>query len=222
MTTGMNDELGDGKVLKLPFNIGNGRNFFTESNGKPSIELKLYRKSLADPSKFAQQKKLNKADSENSTTQVDESIGTPSVENKRLGLLGRVCFHKSAEGPPGHAHGGALAYVLDEAMGGTAWAFLYPVVAASLSFSYKAMSPLDEVFEIETHIHKIDLSLVISGVVRRLDGQILVEAKSEFAILRRSKIDKLMSAVGPLDQSFDIDLLHWAEEKPKTNNEKPK
>ena len=36
-------------------------------------------------------------------------------------LVGKIWFGPGAEGPPGHAHGGSMAAVLDEAMGAGAW-----------------------------------------------------------------------------------------------------
>ena len=41
------------------------------------------------------------------------------------------------EGPPGLSHGGALASLLDEAMGAAAWAAGHRVVAVNLNVSFK-------------------------------------------------------------------------------------
>ena len=40
------------------------------------------------------------------------------------------------EGPPGHAHGGSMAAVLDEAMGAAAWMEGHLVVAVRLATSF--------------------------------------------------------------------------------------
>ena len=45
-------------------------------------------------------------------------------------LLGKILFGAGAQGPPDHVHGGAMAAILDESMGGVAWQSGHPVVAA--------------------------------------------------------------------------------------------
>ena len=58
-------------------------------------------------------------------------------------LVGRAWFGPGAQGPPGHAHGGAIAAVLDEAMGAAAWVEGHIVVAARLDTNFQRMLPLD-------------------------------------------------------------------------------
>ncbi len=57
-------------------------------------------------------------------------------------LVGRAWFGPGAQGPPGHAHGGAIAAVLDEAMGAAAWVAGHVAVAARLDTSFLRMLPL--------------------------------------------------------------------------------
>lgn len=57
-------------------------------------------------------------------------------------LVGRAWFGPGAQGPPGHAHGGAIAAVLDEAMGAAAWVAGHIAVAARLDTSFQRMLPL--------------------------------------------------------------------------------
>jgi len=57
-------------------------------------------------------------------------------------LVGRAWFGPGAEGPPGHAHGGSMAAVLDEAMGAAAWMAGHKVVAVQLDTSFRRMLPL--------------------------------------------------------------------------------
>jgi acyl-coenzyme A thioesterase PaaI-like protein len=57
-------------------------------------------------------------------------------------LMGRAWFGPGAQGPPGHAHGGAIAAVLDEAMGAAAWVAGHIAVAARLDTSFQRMVPL--------------------------------------------------------------------------------
>ncbi|MDX1414862.1 MAG: PaaI family thioesterase [Candidatus Promineifilaceae bacterium] len=46
------------------------------------------------------------------------------------------------QGPPGHAHGGALAAILDEIMGTAAWNSGFMVMAANLNVDYVLPVPL--------------------------------------------------------------------------------
>jgi acyl-coenzyme A thioesterase PaaI-like protein len=57
-------------------------------------------------------------------------------------LVGRAWFGPGAQGPPGHAHGGAVAAVLDEAMGAAAWVAGHVAVAARLDTNFRRMLPL--------------------------------------------------------------------------------
>ena len=49
-------------------------------------------------------------------------------------VLADFTFDKRHQGPPGHADGGSLAAVLDEAMGAAVWLAGHSVVAAHLSW----------------------------------------------------------------------------------------
>ena len=60
-----------------------------------------------------------------------------------------------AEGPPGHAHGGSLAAVLDESMGFCAWANGYPVVAATISTSFRKSLPMRCIAHVEARVYQV-------------------------------------------------------------------
>jgi acyl-coenzyme A thioesterase PaaI-like protein len=64
----------------------------------------------------------------------------------------------SKEGPPGHVHGGALATMLDEAMGAAAWGMGHKVLAANLNINYKLPVPLG-------------MELVVRGWVDHQEGR---------------------------------------------------
>src|SRR6185369_4259517 len=57
-------------------------------------------------------------------------------------LVGKAWFGPEAEGPPGCAHGGSIAAVLDEAMGAAAWMRGNPVVVRTLSVEFRSLLPL--------------------------------------------------------------------------------
>ncbi|MEJ2200572.1 MAG: hotdog domain-containing protein [Desulfuromonadaceae bacterium] len=67
-------------------------------------------------------------------------------------LRARIWFGPETEGPPGHAHGGAMAAVLDEVLGLAAWAAGYPIVVGNLNVSFRNLLPLEQVVTVESRI----------------------------------------------------------------------
>src|SRR5690349_90349 len=53
-----------------------------------------------------------------------------------------VTLDARQQGPPGHAHGGCLSAILDEAMGAVVWCAGHPVVAGRLEVDFKRAVPL--------------------------------------------------------------------------------
>lgn len=106
----------------------------------------------------------------------------------------------SEQGPPGHAHGGALAAILDEIMGTAAWHAGFMVLAANINIDFRLPVPLG-------------VELKVQGVVTGHDGRkvftrselylpdcriavigkgIFVEAKNLFTKPGTSEFDKLL------------------------------
>lgn len=57
-------------------------------------------------------------------------------------LHASIRFGVATEGPPDSVHGGAIAAVLDEAMGAVCWMNGHPVVGARITINYLQMTPL--------------------------------------------------------------------------------
>lgn len=70
-------------------------------------------------------------------------------------LVSRVWFGPQAEGPPGHAHGGSMAAVLDHCMGISSWAAGIPVVAASITINFHRKLPLGQIITAEAHVNDV-------------------------------------------------------------------
>ncbi len=88
-------------------------------------------------------------------------------------LAAKAWFGPGAEGPPGNAHGGSLAAVLDEAMGAAAWFAGHAVVAANLHLKFRRMVPLGTVVLASTRLTTVDGRKVrTAGMLRSLDGAI--------------------------------------------------
>ena len=67
-------------------------------------------------------------------------------------LMARIWFGPETEGPPGNAHGGSMAAVLDEVLGLAAWAAGYSVVVGNLNVSFKNLLPLQQVVTVESRV----------------------------------------------------------------------
>ena len=88
-------------------------------------------------------------------------------------VLARFAFQQAQQGPPGHVHGGALAAVLDEAMGAAAWAAGYPVLAAEIRVRYIKPVPLYRPVTVEARILRVEARKVYT------EGRILLEEGTE-------------------------------------------
>ena len=67
-------------------------------------------------------------------------------------LRARIWFGPETEGPPGHAHGGSVAAVLDEVLGLAAWAAGYPIVVGNLNVSFRNLLPLEKVVTVDSRV----------------------------------------------------------------------
>jgi acyl-coenzyme A thioesterase PaaI-like protein len=73
-------------------------------------------------------------------------------KNSEQRLRARIWFGPETEGPPGHAHGGSMAAVLDEVLGLAAWAVGYPVVVGNLNISFRNQLPLEQVVTVASEV----------------------------------------------------------------------
>ncbi len=104
-------------------------------------------------------------------------------------LVGRVWFGPGSEGPPGYAHGGSVAAVLDEAMGVAAWLAGHPVVAARLVTNFRDMVRLGTDATFEAWVAELDGRKVTTRA--RLvgpDGTLLADADALFVIVQDDRI----------------------------------
>ncbi len=100
------------------------------------------------------------------------------------GLVAKVWFGPLAKGPPGHAHGGSTAAVLDEAMGLSAWSAGHAVVAARITIEYRQLVPLERVHRLWAHVEKVDGKRVLTkGAIEDAEGRLLVGGTGVFVVL---------------------------------------
>jgi uncharacterized protein (TIGR00369 family) len=87
----------------------------------------------------------------------------------------RVTLSLSQQGPPGYAHGGASAALLDEAMGCAVWSAKHQVVSVNLQINYKKPLPLETPIWVNALIESIEGRVVnASSSISLEDGTILV------------------------------------------------
>jgi acyl-coenzyme A thioesterase PaaI-like protein len=99
-------------------------------------------------------------------------------------LHGEGSIPRGYQGPPGHAHGGSLAAILDELMGLLLWRLGHKVVAVHLDFDYRHPTPLETPLKAESWI--VDRGRRSITVASRLvlpDGSTAVEGKGVFVEL---------------------------------------
>ncbi len=99
-------------------------------------------------------------------------------------LVARVWFGPGAQGPPGHAHGGSMAAVLDETMGMAAWVAGHSVVAAGLNIEFRRMLPLGTVATVETRIAAVEgRKIRVEGRILDREGNSYAEAAGLFIVI---------------------------------------
>jgi len=96
-------------------------------------------------------------------------------------LLARAWFGPGAKGPPGHAHGGSIAALLDEAMGCCAWHTGHPVLAARIEVAFRHSLPLGRVYMVEAWVERASgRKFTLQGRLRGQDGVLYAESEGLF------------------------------------------
>ena len=100
------------------------------------------------------------------------------VEGDRV--LGSVRFDRRQEGAPGFAHGGAVATVLDDALGTVLILVQRPAVTANLNVDFRAPAFLGRELSVEAKCERIE-GRKLHLVGRLLDGkEIIAEGRALF------------------------------------------
>ena len=106
-------------------------------------------------------------------------------------LVARVFFGPGSVGPPGYAHGGAVAAVLDEAMGAGVWLAGYAAVAARIIVDFRDMVPVGFEGLVETRIEATE-GRKISIRAWLFDGEhVLAESEGLFVVLSDNQIQAI-------------------------------
>jgi len=103
-----------------------------------------------------------------------------------------VRFGPKAQGPPGHAHGGAISAVFDEIMGATCWFNQLPALTAQYTTRFFKTLPLEQTVLFESHIKAQDEEKIkLKTRVMDTNGIIYAEAKGLFIAMDGDKFERL-------------------------------
>jgi acyl-coenzyme A thioesterase PaaI-like protein len=109
-------------------------------------------------------------------------------------LHATVWFGPHTEGPPESVHGGAIAAVLDEAMGAVCWMNGHPVVGARITINYLHMTPLGFTGHVESWIEQIERrKIFIKSRMSDEHGKVHAEGEALFIELPaelKAKLDE--------------------------------
>lgn len=93
-------------------------------------------------------------------------------------IVAEIAFTLAQQGPPGHAHGGASAAVLDEAMGAAVWRAGHSVAAVNLEINYKKPVPLGQKVSIQARVSEVHpRKIFATGEIRLADGTVAVTGR---------------------------------------------
>jgi acyl-coenzyme A thioesterase PaaI-like protein len=110
-------------------------------------------------------------------------------------LHATVGFGSAAEGPPDSVHGGAIAAVLDEAMGAVCWMNGHPVVGARITINYRHMVPLGFAGLVESWIDHIERrKCFITSRLTDEHGKVFAEGEALFVQLTPDQIEASIRA----------------------------
>ena len=111
-------------------------------------------------------------------SQNPNSMGIRWYANTAGEIYTQVTLTEAQQGPPGHAHGGATAAILDEAMGAAVWYAGKRVLSVNLNIDYKLPVPLGQKIEVTARISgKGGRSVHTAAEIRLLTGEIAVSGQ---------------------------------------------
>jgi acyl-coenzyme A thioesterase PaaI-like protein len=126
-------------------------------------------------------------------------VANPSGESVRIAyfrgpeagvLYAKAYFGRETQGPPGHVHGGAMAAVLDEAMGGVCWMNGHRAVAAKISVSFLEMLKLATETTVESRIERVEGRKVYLRATLRDGERRVAESDGLFIVLREEAFQR--------------------------------
>jgi acyl-coenzyme A thioesterase PaaI-like protein len=117
-------------------------------------------------------------------------------------LYACVWFGPDSEGPPASVHGGAIAAVLDEAMGAVCWMNGHPVVGARITINYLHLTPLGFAGRVESWMERIERrKIFLRARLSDERGKVHAEGEALFIMLSPDVRDRMNQAREARDAS---------------------
>ncbi len=112
-----------------------------------------------------------------------QGIGLSLWVDDEGAISSEFTLHTAQQGPPGLAHGGASAAILDEAMGLAVWAAGLKVAAVNLEINYSKPLALDQPVTLTARITQKDVRKIFTtGEIRLADGTVAVSGRGIYVI----------------------------------------
>lgn len=107
-------------------------------------------------------------------------------------LYACVWFGPGSEGPPASVHGGAIAAVLDEAMGAACWMNGHPVVGARITINYRQLTPVGFAGRVESWIDRIEgRKIFLASHLTDAAGTVFAHGEALFVKLPPDVLDRM-------------------------------
>jgi hypothetical protein len=121
-------------------------------------------------------------------------------------LVGKIWFGSGAEGPPHHAHGGAIAGVFDEIMGAATWLAGHPILAARVTVDFRKPVPLGVEVLYEAWVESIEGRRVKArGRMLSSDGRVVfAEGNGIFVLIELDRLGEMKERVLEIIQRAGI------------------
>ncbi|MCC6621400.1 MAG: PaaI family thioesterase [Deltaproteobacteria bacterium] len=103
----------------------------------------------------------------------------------------RAWFGPDAEGPPGHAHGGSIAAVLDEVMGVAAWYRGHRVVAKTLAIDFVSPLPLGRDTIVFADVRSVEgRRVTVEGRIESDGGRVHTRATGVYVVVDGAMLER--------------------------------
>jgi uncharacterized protein (TIGR00369 family) len=112
-----------------------------------------------------------------------------SLDEASRRFVARLRLPRRFQGPPGHAHGGIIATVLDEAMGKVNRLRSLVALTSELQVEYLRPVPLGKPLIVESReVSKRGRRLVHTAELRNPQGQVLARSRGTFVVVDAEKM----------------------------------
>ena len=118
------------------------------------------------------------------------TIRTGTLDDGRAALIGSVRLDRLREGPPRAAHGGVLAGLFDELLGGGQRLDGGPPgLTGRLTVRYRRPTPIDREIRYEAWVERAEERKVLVAGVSTCDGELLAEGEAVFVRVDTRRYD---------------------------------